>query len=116
MPNLCQRQKVEIIEIRGVFDCVEKSYLTQKVKNWSRTRLWVTLFVVFEARKTSMARLWLRAHHEMGPMGLGERFSFALERDDVRARLCDRLGGNDRFELVLRDGCRSSILHRDRFS
>jgi hypothetical protein len=49
-------KKVEIIEIRGVFYCVEKSYLTQKVKNWSRTRLWVTLFVVFEARKTSMAR------------------------------------------------------------
>jgi hypothetical protein len=39
-----------------------------------------------------MARLGLKAHHEMGPMGLGVRFSFALERDDVRARLCDRLG------------------------
>ncbi len=26
----------------------------------------------------------------MGPMGLGQRFSFALERDDVRARLYDR--------------------------
>jgi hypothetical protein len=25
-------------------------------------------------------------------MALGERFSFALERDDVGARLCDRLG------------------------
>jgi hypothetical protein len=34
----------------------------------------------------------LKAHHEMGPMGLGERFSFALERDDVRARLGDCLG------------------------
>ena len=85
-------KKVEIIEIRGVFYCVEKSYLTQKVKNWSRTRLWVTLFVVFEVRKTFMARLWLRAHHEIGRMRLRERFSFALERDDVRARLCDRLG------------------------
>jgi hypothetical protein len=63
-----------------------------KSQDWSRTRLWVTLFVVFEARKTSMARLGLKAHHEMGPMGLGVRFSFALERDDVRARLCDRLG------------------------
>ncbi len=36
--------------------------------------------------------LLLKAHHEMGPMGLGQRFSFTLERDDVRARLCDRLG------------------------
>ena len=34
-------------------------------------------------------------------MGLGERFSFALERDDVGARRCDRLGWNDRLELVL---------------
>jgi hypothetical protein len=28
----------------------------------------------------------LEARHEMGAMGLGERFPFALERDDVRAR------------------------------
>jgi len=45
--------------------------------------------------------LWLKAHHEMGPMGLGERFSFALERDDVRARRWNRLGWNDRHKLVL---------------
>jgi len=27
----------------------------------------------------------------MSPVGLGESFSFALERDDVGACLCDRL-------------------------
>ena len=32
-------------------------------------------------------------------MGFGERFSFALEPDDGRAHLCDRLGWNDRLEL-----------------
>jgi hypothetical protein len=69
-----------------------KELFDAKSQDWSRTRLWVTLFVVFEARKTSMARLWLRTHHEMGPMGLGVCFSFALEREDVRARLGDRLG------------------------
>ena len=37
----------------------------------------------------------------MGPMGLGERFSFAPERDDVRAGLRDRFRWNDRLELVL---------------
>jgi len=36
-------------------------------------------------------------------MGLGERFSFALERDEVGARRCDRLGCSDRLKLVLRD-------------
>ena len=36
--------------------------------------------------------LSLRAYHEMGPIGFGERFSFALERDDARARSCDRFG------------------------
>ena len=39
----------------------------------------------------------------MGAMGLGERFSFALERDDVHARRWNRLGRNDRLKLVLRD-------------
>ena len=31
--------------------------------------------------------LWLKARHEMVPVGLGERFSFALERDDSYAPL-----------------------------
>ena len=35
----------------------------------------------------------------MGAVGLGQRFSFALERDDVRARFCDRLGENDRLSM-----------------
>jgi len=35
-------------------------------------------------------------------MGLRERFSFALERDDVCARGWNRLGWNDRLKLVLR--------------
>ena len=35
--------------------------------------------------------LWLKAHHQMGAMGLGKRFSFALERDDVCARGWNRL-------------------------
>jgi hypothetical protein len=34
----------------------------------------------------------LKAYHEMGSMGLGKRFSFAPDRDDVRIRLGDRLG------------------------
>ena len=38
-----------------------------------------------------------KAHHERGAVGLGERFSFALERDDVGARRCDRLGWNDNW-------------------
>ena len=43
-------------------------------------------------RRDSLTQaLWLKAHHEMGPMGLGQRFPFALERDDVRARLGNRL-------------------------
>ncbi len=33
--------------------------------------------------KETPISLWLKAHHEMGPVRLGERFSFALERDDV---------------------------------
>ena len=36
--------------------------------------------------------LRLKAHHEMGPMRIGQHFSFELERDDVRARLGDRFG------------------------
>ncbi len=39
----------------------------------------------------------------MVPMGLGERFPFALERDDVRARHCDCLGCDECFKLELRD-------------
>ena len=39
----------------------------------------------------------------MGAMGLGQRFSFGFERDDVRARRWDSLGCNDRLKLVLRD-------------
>jgi hypothetical protein len=35
----------------------------------------------------------------MGAVGLGQPVSFALERDDVRARFCDRLGGNDRLGM-----------------
>jgi hypothetical protein len=33
-------------------------------------------------------------------MGVGQRFSFALERDDVRARRWNCLGCNDRRALV----------------
>ena len=44
--------------------------------------------------------LLLKAHHEMGAVGLGERFAFALERNDVRARRRNRLGWNDRLNLV----------------
>lgn len=39
----------------------------------------------------------------MGAMGFGERFSFALERDDVGACRWNRLGWNDRLELVFRN-------------
>ena len=46
------------------------------------------------------ARLLSKADHEMGPMGFGERFSLAFERDDVRARVWYRLRRNDRLELV----------------
>ena len=35
-------------------------------------------------------------------MGLGKRFSFGLERDNVRARHRDRPGSNDRVKLVVR--------------
>ena len=44
-----------------------------------------------------------RLDDEVRTVGLGQRFSFALERDDVGARACDRLGWNKRFDLVLRD-------------
>src|SRR5436309_3524154 len=46
--------------------------------------------------------LWLKAHHKMGTMELGKRFSFELERDYVCARHWNRLGRNDRLNLVLR--------------
>jgi len=36
-------------------------------------------------------------------MGLGERFSFALERDDLDVRRWNRFGRNDRLEIVFRD-------------
>ena len=52
----------------------------------------------------------LIADHEMGAVGFRERFSFALERDDVSARLGDRLGRNGRLELVLRDKARRQRL------
>jgi hypothetical protein len=39
----------------------------------------------------------LKAHHEMGPMALGERFSFALERDDVRD-----IGFRDFYDSTIR--------------
>lgn len=32
------------------------------------------------------------SYNEAAVMGVGERFSFAVERDDIRARLDDRLG------------------------
>jgi len=37
--------------------------------------------------------LWLKAHHEMGPMRLGERFSFALERDNESVAVAIASGG-----------------------
>jgi hypothetical protein len=36
-------------------------------------------------------------------MGLGKRVYLALERDDICARFWDRLGCNDRLEIVLQD-------------
>ena len=51
----------------------------------------------------SLRNLRLKSHHEMGAMGLGKRFSFALERDAVGARGGYRLGCNGRLDLVLRD-------------
>ena len=35
--------------------------------------------------------LLLEAHHKMGPMGLWQHFSLALQRDKVNPRLRDRL-------------------------
>jgi len=37
----------------------------------------------------------LNPHHETSLMALGDSFSFALERDHVRARRCHRLGWSD---------------------
>ena len=47
-----------------------------------------------------------KAHDQMGAMGLGEGFSFALERDDVRARLGDCFRWNNRLELIFRNKAR----------
>jgi hypothetical protein len=44
--------------------------------------------------------LLFKAYHEVGPMRLGKRFSFALQGDDVRACLSDRLRWNNRLEFV----------------
>ena len=42
-------------------------------------------------RPRKLNLLPLKSNDEMGAMGLGERFSFALDRDHVRAHLCARL-------------------------
>lgn len=50
---------------------------------------------------SSITALAMASNPEMEPMGFGERFSLALESDDVHARVCDRIGRNDRLEIVL---------------
>jgi len=57
--------------------------------------------IVNSESRNAIRALWLIAHHEMGAVGFGQNFSFALERDDVCACVCDGLRRNDRLKFVL---------------
>jgi hypothetical protein len=47
MPNLCQKQKVEIIEINKVFIALQRAIRRKKSRIGLALRLWVTKFVSF---------------------------------------------------------------------
>ena len=59
-------------------------------------------FLRFRERSRLRNALSPKAHDEMVPMRLGQHFSFALKRNNLRARPWDCLGRNDRLDVVLR--------------